>query len=53
MWNNVQVASTDDGEVLWETRYPVFATGFRRMMGGVTNSRSVIVSFTSHASGGD
>ena len=53
MWTNVQVVATGDGTVLWETHYPEPATGFPRMMGGVANSRSVFVSFTSQPSPGD
>ena len=53
MWNNLQVAATDDGTVLWETAYPQTPTGFPRMMGGLANSDSVFVSFTSETSGGD
>lgn len=53
MWNNLQVAATGDGSVLWETSYPETSTGFPRMMGGLANSDSVFVAFTSEASGGD
>lgn len=53
MWTNLQVVATDDGDVLWETRYPEPPSGFPRMMGGVANDRSVFVSFTSQPSGGD
>lgn len=52
MWNNLQVAATDDGEVLWETTYPE-PPGFPRMMGGLANTDSVFVAFTSETSGGD
>ena len=53
MWNNLQVAATDDGSVLWDTAYPETPTGFPRMMGRLANSDSVFVSFTSESSGGD
>jgi hypothetical protein len=53
MWNNLEVAATDDGSVLWETNYPLTESGFPRMMGGLANSESVFVSFTSRWSGGD
>jgi outer membrane protein assembly factor BamB len=53
MWNNLEVVATDDGSVLWETNYPLTTSGFPRMMGGLINSESVFVSFTSRWSGGD
>ena len=53
MWNNLEVVATDDGSVLWETNYPLTESGFPRMMGGLANSESVFVSFTSRWSGGD
>ncbi len=53
MWNNLQVLATDDGSMLWETHYAEPRSGFPRMMGGATNSKSVFVSFTSEPSGGD
>lgn len=53
MWNNLQVLNTKDGSLLWETHYAEPKSGFPRMMGGVVDSRSVFVSFTTEASGGD
>jgi outer membrane protein assembly factor BamB len=55
MWNNLEVVATDDGTVRWRTEYPKPLSGpiYPRMMGGLANSKSVFVSFTSVASGGD
>ena len=53
MWYSLQVLATDDGSVLWEIGYPEPSGGFPRLMGGLANSQSVFVTFTSEASGGD
>ena len=53
MWTNLQMVATGDGKVLWETEYAEPPSGFPRMMGGVANTRSVFVSFTTVRSGGD
>jgi hypothetical protein len=53
MWTNLEVVATDDGSVRWETGYPEPTLGFPRMHGGLANSHSVFVSFTTVRSGGD
>jgi outer membrane protein assembly factor BamB len=52
MERNLQVLATDDGSLLWETNYPEPASGLN-MHGGLANSESVFVSFTSVGSPGD